>query len=166
LLQIDGSYLLLEVYISFVNVFFPFKIVPVRTIPVIFQFLLYKIDRDIQENVQIRTRQIELTIFCVNDPVTDFLFFLSSEILAHWYANIGIYISVQQDGASIFYDFTHHRCGTMPILCIEKCNQLRMDILYRTEATSQELANEVSIYRCIISREMDVFQFLGDCLQV
>ena len=46
----------------------------------------------------------------------------------------------------------------MSVLCEEQCDQLRVDGLVRAEITSEEAADEVSIYRSILTWKMDVFE--------
>ena len=166
LLPVNVPDTLLELDVSFVDVLPAFEIIPVLSAALALELRLHEADRHVKEDVQVRNRQPETAVFCVEDPVPQASGLVGILELGALVGDVRVHIPVEEHGAAAGELFLHSRSGSMAVFCEEKGNELRMDRLVGAEVSAEETADEVAVDRGVIAREMYVFKLSENAFQI
>ena len=127
---------------------------------------LHEADRHVKEDVQVRNRQLETAVFCVEDPVPQASGLVGILELGALVGDVRVHIPVEEHGAAGGELFLHSRSGSMAVFREEKGHELRMDRLVGAEVSAEETAYEVAVDRGVIAREMYVFKLSENAFQI
>lgn len=112
----------------------------------------------IEKDIDIRSRQAEGAIFCIQDPFAELFPLPRIRQLRTLVGDIRIDVTVQQNGLSRGESRLHLRYRTMPVFCEKQGYQLRMYGIDGAEASLKETADQVPVNGGVIAGEMDVFE--------
>ena len=138
---------LLEADVRLVDVLAAVQVVAVLALAVRRQALFHKADGDVQEEVQIRFRKVEIAVLRLEDPVAQADALLAMGKFRTLVGDVGIDVAVQEDDLAGVERRTHRGCGTVAVLREKQGNELRMHGVDAAELALEEAADEVAVHR-------------------
>ncbi len=166
LVKIDFPDPLLESYAGLVYVGASLEVIPVRTAPLAVKTFFHKVERYVQEYVEVRLRKIEISEFRVQNPVSDLFLLLGVIQFSALVGYVGINVTVQQYGRAVLQSGPDSRRGPVSVLGEEQRHKLGVNRIDGAEPAAKELAYEFSVNGRVISGEMYVFQAGTSALQI
>ena len=133
------------------------QIIPVTSLAGRCQAFPDKGNGHVQEKIHIRTGQVEIAIFGPENPIPQAFPFLRGREFGALVGDVGVNITVQQDGLSAFQRGADLRGRPVTVLCEQQSYQLRVHPLDGTEIPPQKTADKVSVNGGVIPGEVDVF---------
>ena len=121
--------------------------------------MLYESDGNVQEQVQVRFREVEIAEFRVEDPVAEADALRPLGKFRALVGDVGIDVAVQEDDLAGVEGLAHERGRPVAVLREEQGHELRMYGVDAAELALEETADEVAVHRGVVAREMDVLQF-------